>query len=633
MRRLWYACSKLRLPPLLSASLLLTPILLLLLRPHRVCAANGDTITHEDHNHPRLQNLPELFELEVDGGNYESDFVGADRSIIGRAEDGVTALANNAPGISTIKQGGTDFWTFPSKALLGGYSTPVPGFPSPLQGQYSSPTPAAGERILYISLTTCIQPSPKSANPNGAPDQLKIYVSTSSSNQKPNNSDNAIAVPVDGGFGWLNISVKSDVFIGVFAPYNADFNGTYNYQLTSSIDGFYASYYNERNGVFIDSDINTALLYTNNVTSENSSTATSVFQKWMSGPPAFSMFVYKQDDPRILGIQNSYCALESWAPVQVSGAIGTSMTLIGDERPKQQFHVTNLNGSSSYYGTTVIHGNSTASGGGYVNGGGTVWSPVNFTTKSGNYFVLTQLRPVTDKLSDNNCALVFNLTFCTSVAYAAPSNPTNKILSPMLGAKYDEYAASLYTNFSRSLAQIPCNTTASAQYSLAKTCTDCDNAYREWLCAVSIPRCEDFSNDAPYLQPRAVSQLFLNGTNGSVTSNDPVFKSDNVSRAFYSSSRNPMIDTDIQPGPYKEILPCKDLCYDLVRSCPAALQFGCPLEGHGLNWSYGNPSGLDLYPPTCNSPLSLRGGAAVLRGMGVSAVFMAFGTALMTIMI
>ncbi|KAL2038509.1 hypothetical protein N7G274_008848 [Stereocaulon virgatum] len=616
MRRLGYACTKLRLLPLLCASCLLTPILLVLLRPHHVCAANGDTLTHEDHNYPRLQTLPELLELEVDGGNYESEFVGADRSIIGRAEDGVTALANNAPGISTIKQGSTDFWTFPSKALWGVSSPPVPGLPSPLQGQSSSPTPAAGEKILYISLTTCIQPSPKSANQNGTPDQFKFYVSTSSSNQKPNNSDNAIAVPVDGGFGWLNISVKSDVFIGVFAPYNTDFSGTYNYQLTASIDGFYASYYNEPNGDFIDSDSNTALLYTKSVTSETTSNATSVFQKWMSGPPAFSMFVYKQDDPRILGIQNSYCALESWAPVQVSGAIGTSMTLIRDGQPRQQFHVTNLNGSSSYYATTVIHGNSTASGGGYVNGGGTVWNPLNFTTKS-----------------DNNCALVFNLTFCTSVAYAAPSNPTNKTLSPMLGAKYDDYAASLYTNFSRSLAQIPCNTTASAQYSLARTCTDCDNAYRDWLCAVSIPRCEDFSNNASYLQPRAVNQLFLNGTNGSVTSNDPVFKPDNFSRVYYSSSRNPMIDTDIQPGPYKEILPCKDLCYELVRSCPAALQFGCPLEGHGLNWSYGDSIGMHLYPPTCNSLSSSKGGAAVLRGMGFSAVFMAFGTALITVMI
>ncbi|KAG9818558.1 hypothetical protein KCU77_g17340, partial [Aureobasidium melanogenum] len=38
-----------------------------------------------------------------------------------------------------------------------------------------------------------------------------------------------------------------------------------------------------------------------------------------------------------------------------------------------------------------------------------------------------------------------------------------------------------------------------------------------------------------------------------------------------NSSRNPTIIVDtIAPGPYKEVLPCQDLCYSLVRSCPAA---------------------------------------------------------------
>ncbi len=49
-----------------------------------------------------------------------------------------------------------------------------------------------------------------------------------------------------------------------------------------------------------------------------------------------------------------------------------------------------------------------------------------------------------------------------------------------------------------------------------------------------------------------------------------------------------MIDKRIEPGPYKEMLPCKDLCYHLVQSCPSALQFACPLEGKGLNYSYGH---------------------------------------------
>ena len=100
---------------------------------------------------------------------------------------------------------------------------------------------------------------------------------------------------------------------------------------------------------------------------------------------------------------------------------------------------------------------------------------------------------------------------------------------------------------------------------------------------------------------------------------DPAFNATaNLSKLYHNSSRNPMIDYDIQPGPYKEMLPCKDICYDLVRSCPAALQFACPLEGHGLNYSYGSPS------QGCNSPWTSISGAAgprVTRSMAFCTVF------------
>ena len=98
---------------------------------------------------------------------------------------------------------------------------------------------------------------------------------------------------------------------------------------------------------------------------------------------------------------------------------------------------------------------------------------------------------------------------------------------------------------------------------------------------------------------------------------DPTFNA-----AAVDSSRNPMIDTDIRPGPYKEMLPCKDICYELVRSCPAALQFACPLEGHGLNYSYGSP-GKDGNI-TCNSPWTSISGAASERVMGSTGLCAAF---------
>ena len=135
----------------------------------------------------------------------------------------------------------------------------------------------------------------------------------------------------------------------------------------------------------------------------------------------------------------------------------------------------------------------------------------------------------------------------------------------------------------------------------------------------------DFSNNASYLQPRAVNSPFIDSSYENATKGDPVFDSKNRSRLAFSSSRNPMIDTDIQPGPYKELLPCKDMCYNLTRSCPAALQFACPLEGHGLYLSYGNPnphSG-EIW---CNSPWGING-AAGLRVAGLVAFSVALTAA------
>ena len=85
-----------------------------------------------------------------------------------------------------------------------------------------------------------------------------------------------------------------------------------------------------------------------------------------------------------------------------------------------------------------------------------------------------------------------------------------------------------------------------------------------------------------------------------------------------------MIDADIRPGPYKELLPCEDICYNLTRSCPAALQFACPLEGHGLNYSYGSP-----HRGACNRPWTLINKAAGPRVTGIVAFYAALAAAFM----
>ena len=89
-----------------------------------------------------------------------------------------------------------------------------------------------------------------------------------------------------------------------------------------------------------------------------------------------------------------------------------------------------------------------------------------------------------------------------------------------------------------------------------------------------------------------------------------------------------MIDTDIQPGPYKEVLPCVDLCYSLVQSCPASLQFVCPLKNHGLNYTYGTQQGNDPRLVTCSFPGAGINKTSSATHIGAPAAWMAAGLAL-----
>jgi calcium channel MID1 len=190
-------------------------------------------------------------------------------------------------------------------------------------------------------------------------------------------------------------------------------------------------------------------------------------------------------------------------------------------------------------------------------------------------------------LTDGNCKIIYDLPFCSNVAYAVPSNATAERAE--LVDFYDNNAAALYQNFSFSLQQIPCNTSSSAQYSLARNCDDCARDYKTWLCAVTIPRCTDFSTpntpDFNFLMPRAVGQPSIDGDQ--VNLEAAGLNTSYTQRTYTNSSRVSLIDSVIKPGPYKELLPCEELCYNLVQSCPAALGFGCPKQGFMIQRSYG----------------------------------------------
>lgn len=192
-----------------------------------------------------------------------------------------------------------------------------------------------------------------------------------------------------------------------------------------------------------------------------------------------------------------------------------------------------------------------------------------------------------------------DLEFCTEIQYAAPGND-DKFNNTALAQAYDAYAREMYSSFEKVLMQMPCEAPADSRYSLARGCDQCKEAYKRWLCTVSIPRCEAIVSNNTAGIPRNVGLPFPNGTK----------LPDDVQRElglkpYNNASRNAFIDREIQPGPYKEILPCDDVCYQVVQSCPAAMNFGCP-QPHmpSFNVSYGRRDEGGAF--TCNSPGEAR---------------------------
>lgn len=202
----------------------------------------------------------------------------------------------------------------------------------------------------------------------------------------------------------------------------------------------------------------------------------------------------------------------------------------------------------------------------------------------------------------------------------------------VLGEFYDNYALSLYDGFNKSMQLIQCEADDTAQYSLVRNCSTCRTAYKDWLCSVTIPRCEDFSDTASWLQPRAINTTFPDGSglDPALLSQYSYF-SDQLS---YQTSRSAVIDEVVKPGPYKEVLPCEELCYDLVQSCPAAMGFTCPRAWNtGFNTSYGTMAGSGNGSVTCNYPGSFHfysGAAGLTTSWLLTAGLVALATAATT---
>ncbi|OAA64528.1 calcium channel subunit mid1 [Niveomyces insectorum RCEF 264] len=572
-------------------------------------------------------------ESGVDGTQpdiYEPSFSAFDRSIIGRAPPGVTSLANNAPEQLNVEPGTTQVFVFEKASIFGRHVNDVAeteAYFSELRRKRDEQLQAEGReqddgeaereanedgeettagstherllpkrqqgnnataRTIYLSANTCIQPQLLSETITGNAPQLTMYVSTTPENIAPGPHANAGQQTwhvFSEGAVMVSVNATDDVYVGIAAPNISTtmLSGTYNFQLAASVDGWYHSYDNETdaNLIWVDSDARAALLYTHNLTeSTDGITDASIMDR-----QPYVMFAQNADDRSADGVRFSYCGLQTYAQIaatnngKFTSMVETGMTRAGlGNLPKQQFYFSGLNASSNYLGIlAALPANGT------TGGGGQVARATRFATKA----------------ADATCEVIFNLTFCNETAYAVPSNPARFAAAADLARVYDEYAAGMFANFLNVLAQIPCEAPSTQQYSLVRTCADCRAAYKTWLCSVAIPRCSDFADNATWLQPRAISQPFPDGTRL-----DPAVAAQYPNTTAFNSSRNPFIDATVAPGPYKEVLPCDDLCYGLVQSCPSAIGFSCPVPGQiGFNTSYGLRTAADNDGSvTCNYP-------------------------------
>ncbi|AEO56407.1 stretch-activated Ca-permeable channel [Thermothelomyces thermophilus ATCC 42464] len=545
---------------------------------------------------------------------YEPEFSAFDRSITGRVPEGVTPLTDNEPLPMNIQPGSTQLFVF---VLPSGSPGEEDGRRHELRGEHNASreaTAGAGateqakgtfedgqgigkrqaKQTVYISANTCDRPLPvdPSKTTQDAP-QLTLFVSTSAENQAPGplaDQGSQDVVVFNEGAVMYSFNTDGEVYLGVYAPNVSDSFSTkpYNVQVVVSTDGYYFSYddHDDADLIWVDSDSQGALLITHNLTD---STDPKLEAEIMKTQP-YVLFAHNKKDRAINGLKYSYCGLYRHAQIaatkdeRATPLVRTGMTKRGPGNlPKQQFFFSGLNSSAEYFGILardgLDDGDHLATRQAAFKRGTRVFKATSFRTKSNH----------------GNCALVIDLSFCDQIAYSVPSNP-NFGNSTKLADFYDSYARSAYANFEKSLAQVPCDAPSSQRYSLVRNCTDCAAAYKDWLCSVAIPRCEDFSNTAPYLQPRAVTQPFPNGERL-----DAETLASMPNTTAFTASRNPRIDEVIKPGPHKELLPCDHLCYKLVQSCPASLEFGCPLPrgiGFAGNYAKHDPSvGL-----TCNFP-------------------------------
>jgi len=546
--------------------------------------------------------------------SYEPDFELFDRSVIGRASSEAFPIELDEPQSFNISPGSTRCYVLSStgaasrrRSAQSTNTSQTDSLDGPIEVETrEKSTRQTSKSQLYLSATTCLRPDfvGDGTNAKTAP-QLRLLASVSQEDGCPittNGMDEDMWVEFDEGLATLSVDDQDDpVYVTILAPnVSDDFEGDYNFEVAVSEDGYYHDWQadNERGQgqlMWMDSDSSAALLQTQ----EFEYSPKDRLESMKTNPP-FELYVENMRWPVFNGIERSLCGIRQNALISATndgdGRLGmlvrTNTSIRGEDKlPRQHFYFEGLNETSTYRAIMVQVANTeedqhfskrqTPGEGRENTRRFLAFDPADFATLSGTI-----------------CKVITDLDFCTENQHAVPGN--GELNGTALAQVYDDYARKMYGHFETVLAQEQCETDPTSQYSLARNCDDCRTAYKRWLCTVAIPRCEDYSSKNRYAIPRNVGAAF---PNGSFVSDEEGGKSRRQLMGVpgFNASRNSFIDEEVGPGPYKEILPCGEICYEVVQSCPHSMGFGCPLPGMtGFEYSYGEKSMTGAL--SCNYP-------------------------------
>ncbi|KAI8982540.1 stretch-activated Ca2+-permeable channel component-domain-containing protein [Pilobolus umbonatus] len=411
---------------------------------------------------------------------------------------------------------------------------------------------------IYISITTCTQPYTGS---HIIP-PLNLYISNTSSNSLPNAGNSQPRGEYSlGRLSWIGSS--SEVWIGVGAPANDDWVDSWTYEIGVSAENvLHPVYINpkkeaEEGSPYIlldDTDNQHALFLSNS----------------FDGTPSNATLLISQNTP--IELSHSLCAARR-NEVPAYTVHSTLTTRGPGGKTRHQFYVSGLTERTQYQAYMLI----------------TSGSVVGMTTS-----VSVRTKYAT------NCKLIYDLEFCNEVAYSVPYNPSTYSPDNITGlaTAYDNHAMETYKPFGTAISQYNCQT---SQYSLVRNCTDCTRDYKSWLCSVTIPRCTDAS-----------------ATGGLEQHSSDMIAAPATRSVLDTNARDNWIVDTMKPGTWTELLPCIDLCYHVVQSCPPFMQFFCPVgDLAALQYGYWQSGfvsindtvlGFDIDNPTCN-----RGGVNASR--------------------